>query len=57
MADITMCTNKKCTLKNTCYRFNAIPNINWQSYSLFHENNCEYYWPMNEKDNETKTIK
>ncbi len=33
MADITMCLNKKCPLRGTYYRFNAIANETRQSYA------------------------
>lgn len=32
MADITMCSGHECPMKENCYRFMAIPNINRQSY-------------------------
>lgn len=35
MPDITMCANKECPLKDSCYRFTAIPNNYRQSYSWF----------------------
>lgn len=35
MADISMCDNNKCPLKETCYRFKAIPNPYWQAYANF----------------------
>lgn len=48
MADITMCDNNNCTLKEDCYRFTAPANKYRQSY--FAENPkqkdgvCEEYW-------------
>jgi len=50
MSDITMCTNKKCKLRKTCYRFMAKPD-RWQSYAEFKpvRGKCEYYYPMVEK--------
>ena len=33
-----MCSNKECTLKEHCYRFNAIPNPYRQSYDTFKQN-------------------
>lgn len=30
MADITICTNDFCELKETCYRFKAPRNDHWQ---------------------------
>lgn len=35
MPDISMCQNKKCSLSNTCLRFNSIPDKIAQSYSDF----------------------
>lgn len=32
MADITMCTGGYCTMKQTCYRFKATPNMFGQAY-------------------------
>jgi hypothetical protein len=43
MADVTMCTNGECPLKESCYRFRAVPS-HWQSFSHFDGgDNCEYY--------------
>lgn len=41
MADITMCTNEKCTLSKTCYRFNAAENPYRQSYLAEPKKDCE----------------
>lgn len=38
MPDISMCINKKCPMKNNCYRFTAKPNEYSQSYSDFKPN-------------------
>lgn len=35
MADITMCKNDKCPVKNNCLRFTAIPTMEWQAYDTF----------------------
>ena len=55
MADISMCTDKECTLKETCYRFKATPGY-WQSYADFKQVNgkCDYYWQLKEKNNGTR---
>jgi hypothetical protein len=46
MPDLTMCGNKKCPLKETCYRYIAHPDI-FQSYGKFYpdsdSNTCEHY--------------
>jgi len=35
MPDITMCTNEKCHLSFSCYRFNCLPSQYQQSYARF----------------------
>jgi hypothetical protein len=51
MADITMCLNRDCRLKNDCWR-HAAPPSRWQSYSKFEadsdENKCTHFWPAKE---------
>lgn len=44
MLDMSMCLNKKCPIKEKCYRFMAKPD-QWQSYTLFswEGNDCEYF--------------
>jgi len=48
MADITMCGNKECTKKETCYRFIAPPTPEWQSMFGGNPTNedgaCDKYW-------------
>jgi hypothetical protein len=47
MPDITMCLNKECPLRGTCYRFNAKADPHWQSYSDFkpdENGKCDNYW-------------
>lgn len=49
MADITMCKNEDRKLKNTCYRYKALPNPNAQAYGGFEpraDGTCKYYWKM-----------
>lgn len=55
MADITMCTNKDCNVRETCKRANSIYGL-WQSYQLFipdgrdettGEDLCSFYIPTN----------
>lgn len=46
MPDITMCNGQNCTKKHTCYRFNATPTPQWQSYfseSPTRDGICDYY--------------
>lgn len=49
MADITKCANKKCKIKELCYRYTAKDDL-WQSYANFNDNkeikdkkDCQYY--------------
>lgn len=57
MPDISMCANKECPLKKTCYRYNATPSEFRQSYAKFEydkdTNSCDYYVKdvKNGKDN------
>jgi len=52
MADICMCRNETCPLKETCYRFNAIADDYWQTYSDFeYKDGCNHYWKMDFKPN------
>ena len=47
MPDITMCDNKKCPIKETCYRFTAIPSEYRQSYFMDDiretDGSCDYF--------------
>lgn len=55
MADITMCTNKHCLKRDTCYRVQARPNIQWQSWSDFNRegySECEFYIKMKEVEHD-----
>lgn len=48
--DISMCKNEKCTLKENCFRYKAIPRKVAQSYTDFKQNEdgtCDYYKPIN----------
>ena len=59
MADISMCTNHECSLKDTCYRYLAKPNKYWQSYIKAEpvDNECEFYWKYNKKKEDTDGYK
>ena len=49
MADISKCSNTKCTIKENCYRFTSQSNIR-QSYGDFTQDSdgkCEYYMNNN----------
>ncbi len=46
MADISMCRNVICTLKEKCYRYTAKPS-SYQTYADFTQDKkgkCEYFW-------------
>ena len=50
MTDITKCMNKKCKIKERCYRYTAKDDI-WQSYAEFSKDkvikdkkDCEHFW-------------
>jgi hypothetical protein len=46
MPDISMCANKNCPSRKTCYRYLAKPNEQRQSYAIFKQDKdiaCEYY--------------
>lgn len=43
MADITMCANKSCPMRDTCYRAMANPGF-WQSWAAFEGGEgCRHY--------------
>lgn len=45
-ADISKCEGTNCPLKETCYRFRAIPNEYRQSYFMeppFKDDKCDFY--------------
>lgn len=56
MADISMCMNKTCPIRTTCYRFLAPANDLRQSYCDFrciHSKYgavCDNYWKTEEKE-------
>ena len=57
MADITMCNNKKCPVKETCYRYLAAPS-QYQSYFIINtEEKCDEYWKCTSKEQREKLDK
>ena len=51
MADVTMCDNEECPLKEECYRFMAVA-CGLQSYAYFTPNSeydCDYFIPLKRK--------
>ncbi len=58
MADIAMCINEYCPLKEHCYRYKANPDELWQAYSDFKYYiddkgtvKCDHYWYNDLKGN------
>jgi hypothetical protein len=41
MADVTMCKNEDCKMKNNCYRYIATPDKHSQSYLFDPKTDCE----------------
>lgn len=61
MVDITKCANKKCKIKNLCYRFTANDGY-WQSYANFNNDKpikdkkeCKEFYPY-KKENKNGRI-
>ena len=57
MPDITMCANKYCSLRDKCYRAQAVPDSYYQSYAEFkpvrHDDGrvgCEHFVEVREGD-------
>ena len=59
MNDITMCQNENCERKLECYRYMAVPDDYWQSFSQYEyicykdennkENNYKYFYYIGNK--------
>lgn len=46
MPDISMCSNSNCVIRESCYRYRAIPD-NYQTIAMFGPDKnglCKYYW-------------
>jgi len=63
MADITMCKGENCPMKETCYRYKAVPSEYWQSYFtklpleiIEGKVECKFYWEINTKKNESNHL-
>ena len=50
MPDITVCVNRTCTKRMTCYRYRAHWSPKWQSVSRFLEPGCTHHSPIGEGD-------
>lgn len=49
MPDISMCKGTGCKIKDTCYRYRAIPNRYAQAWVAYYEvptKDCLAYWPI-----------
>ena len=49
-----MCQSQKCSKRDSCYRFLATPNPNYQSYMNFpnicsEQNNWRWYWEIKQE--------
>ncbi len=59
MPDITMCPGNDCPLKETCYRYKAIPSEYSQSYFIdtpYYAGICEHYWEIEKSIKPSKKI-
>jgi len=67
MADITMCNDYSCPLKEKCYRYTATANEYYQMYLtsspwLYHDENgqkvikCKYFWDNTNQDKDEHSI-
>lgn len=59
MPDINICNNKKCTIRDQCYRFNTTPNLYYQSYTSFKqdkEGKCKSFIKLKTEKDESKEI-
>lgn len=59
MADITMCDNKECPRRDSCYRFTAVPNPYRQSYwyPTPDHADCKGYWLLEINEENDKAPK
>ena len=57
MVDMAMCRNKKCPVREKCYRYTAKANKYWQSYTngeYTRKNGCELFIPNEERDGKSQ---
>jgi hypothetical protein len=54
MPDITMCKGYDCPMCELCYRYKAIPALEWQSWFANdpreQDGTCNYFWRTNESN-------
>jgi hypothetical protein len=59
MADISQCQSEKCSKNTQCYRYMAIPNPQYQSYSNFESIGChkDYKWFWEIENRKVREVK
>ena len=59
MADISLCAEERCPVKNKCFRFKAFSSL-MQSFVIpgnITESGCELFWPLNGDKPKNSTLK
>ena len=56
MPDISMCQNESCKHKSICYRYTAIPNEYWQTYTTFMYERDDCLIPIGKKVTNKKIL-
>lgn len=55
MADITMCVDNECPMRDRCYRYTAKADEKYQSYADFGrgrgDKHCEMFWDNKNRSN------
>ena len=54
MSELTLCLNESCKKKNRCKRFLDTPDMFLQRYTVFEEENCEFYIEIKKKKTKEK---
>ncbi len=56
MPDISMCFGKDCAARQSCYRFRALSDGEYQTYANFDRSpvaeaaDCAYFWPIDQAE-------
>lgn len=56
MPDIAMCNGKNCAARQSCYRFRAVSDGDYQTYANFDRSpiakpaDCAYFWPIDQAE-------
>lgn len=50
MPDISMCPDKECSKRSSCYRYLAKPDSYQTWFSAENNENCGYYWDAKTRD-------